>query len=84
MEAATRHTPLMYNTSVRTNDGRTFDVLGIIMADSRHFDIFATPILAGNPHEVLAVKNSVMIPRSLAEKIGGSPVGMELCDPEAL
>lgn len=82
VEAATRHTHLKYNTSVRTNDGRTFDVLGIIMADSCHFDIFATPILAGNPHEVLAVKNSVMIPRSLAEKIGGSPVGMELCDPE--
>ena len=40
------------------------------------------PILAGDPHTVLALDNQCMIPRSLAEKIGGDVIGMEICSPQ--
>lgn len=51
------------------------------MADSCFFDVLTTDILAGNPHDVLAVADWCMIPRSLAEKIGGDVVGLSLCSP---
>lgn len=81
VEAATRHTSFVYNVPVRLDDGRVFSTDGIQMADSCFFDVLTTDILAGNPHDVLAVADWCMIPRSLAEKIGGDVVGLSLCSP---
>lgn len=82
VEAATRHTVLSYETDIQLNDGRTFSVDAITLADSCYFDVLPRPILAGDPHTVLALDNQCMIPRSLAEKIGGDVIGMEICSPQ--
>lgn len=78
-EAATRYTSMLNETDLKTDDGRLFSAEGGILADSCFFDIFRTRIIAGNPHEALAVKDVCMIPRSLADKIGGDVVGQRLC-----
>ncbi len=78
IEVATRSTYLSGSTSLRLPDGRMLDVDAIVLADTCHFDVLATPIIEGNPHDVLATANSIMIPRSLAEKIGGDVVGLEV------
>ena len=82
VEAATRHTVLTGETDIQLNDGRTFSVDAITLADSCYFDVLPRPILAGDPHTVLALDNKCMIPRSLAEKIGGDVIGMEICSPQ--
>lgn len=82
VEAATRHTVLTGETDILLNDGRTFSVDAITLADSCYFDVLPRPILAGDPHTVLALDNQCMIPRSLAEKIGGDVIGMEICSPQ--
>lgn len=82
VEAATRSTGLVGEATMRLADGRTFDIEGIRMADSCHFDVFPRQIIAGDPHEVLAVKRQCMIPRSLAEAIGGDVVGLDFTVPE--
>jgi putative ABC transport system permease protein len=49
----------------------------IIMADSSIFDIFTFPLSIGNPSEVLAQPNSVVLTESAAEKYFGknNPIG---------
>lgn len=76
IEKATRFTPMTGNTTIKLEDGRLFDVPAVTLADTCLFDVLPTPIIAGNPHEVLAVTDLAMIPRSLAEKIGGDVVGL--------
>lgn len=78
IEVATRMTTLTDDAKVKLDDGRTFEVSSVILADSCLFDVVQTDILEGNPHEVLAVENQVMIPRSLAKKIGGDVIGLQL------
>lgn len=80
--AATRFTDVTGPISVETPDGRLFDTDGVILADSCHFDVLSRPIIAGDPHEVLAVEGMCMIPRSLAEKIGGDVIGMQISSPQ--
>lgn len=81
VEAATRHTVMFGLTAVKLRDGRSFGTDGIYLADSCHFDVLERRIITGDPHRVLAVKHQCMIPQSLAEKIGGDPVGMEISVP---
>ncbi len=77
--AATRYTGFLHENDVRTDDGRSFTAEGVELADSCFFDVFQARIIAGDPHEALAVKDVCMIPRSLADKIGGNVVGQRLC-----
>lgn len=79
VEVATRCTYMLGENDVRTDDGRVFTADGVKLADSCFFDVFQTRIIAGDPHDALAVKDVCMIPRSLAEKIGGDVVGQRLC-----
>lgn len=82
VEAATRYTYLQSNTTVETDDKRKFSVKAICLADSCFFDVLPRDIIAGDYKQVLAVADQCMIPRSLAEKIGGNVVGMRLNMPE--
>ncbi len=78
IEVATRMTTLTEDAKVKLDDGRKFEVPYVILADTCLFDVLQTDILVGNPHEVLAVEKNVMIPRSLAEKIGGDVIGLQI------
>lgn len=82
VEAATRITWFLPESNIRLDDGRMFEAEGFTLADSSMFDVLPTKILAGDPRKVLETKSQVMIPRSLAEKIGGDVVGMEFCVPD--
>ena len=76
IEKATRFTTLTNGDPVlKLEDGRKIGVADVTLADTCCFDVLKTPILEGDPHEVLAVEDLVMIPRSLAEKIGGDVIG---------
>ncbi len=75
---ATRFTPITGNTIIKLEDGRMFDVENIVLADTCLFDVLKTDIIEGNPHEVLDIEDHVMIPRSLADKIGGDVIGMKI------
>ena len=76
IEKATRFTTLTNGDPVlKFEDGRKIGVADVTLADTCCFDVLKTPILEGDPHEVLAVEDLVMIPRSLAEKIGGDVIG---------
>lgn len=68
--------------TVRTPDGRDIEAQGITMADSCMFDVLQWKVISGDPHTALAVKDHCMIPRSLAEKIGGDVLGMTLVSPD--
>lgn len=76
IEAATRHTFLSGSNRITLEDRRTFEIQGIILADSAFLDVLPRHIIAGNPKEALEVERQCMIPRSLAEKIGGDVVGL--------
>ena len=78
VEVATRITNLTDDLEVKLNDGRTYEMPYMYLADSCFFDVFQTEILEGDPHEALAVKDHVVIPQSLADKIGGNVVGQQL------
>lgn len=78
IEIATRITDLSGNTNVKLEDDRMFEVDNIILADTCFFDVLSTPILEGNPHEIFAIEDNAMIPRSLAEKIGGDVLGLKI------
>lgn len=80
IEVATRITNLTGGTKVKLEDGRIFEVDNITLADTCFFDVLSTPIIEGNPHEIFAVEAQVMIPRSLAEKIGGDVIGLRMSD----
>ena len=76
IEKSTRFTSLTNGDPVlKLEDGRKIGVADVTLADTCCFDVLKTPILEGDPHEVLAVEDLVMIPRSLAEKIGGDVIG---------
>lgn len=75
---ATRYTYLDENTSIKLEDGRVFDVDGVALADSCLFDVLSTPVIEGNPSEALGIENNAMIPRSVAEKIGGDVIGLRI------
>ena len=80
MEEATRFT-WFSNGNIVFDDNRIFESNGIKAADSCLFDLFSNKIIAGDPHEVLSVKHSCMIPKSLADKIGNDVVGLQFSIP---
>ncbi len=78
IEKVTRFTKLTDDVVLKLDDGRKFDISAVTLADSCLFDVLGTPIIEGDPHQVLAVSDQVMIPLSLAQKIGGDVVGMKI------
>lgn len=82
IEAATRFTYLLGKSGVETDDKRKFNVKAVCLADSCFFDVLQRPIIQGDAKQVLSVKNQCMIPRTLAEKIGGNVIGTRLKMPE--
>ncbi len=76
VEEATRTRTTFSEGRIKLADGRKFDIEKGVLADERFFDVFPRQILAGDPHEVFAVEKHCMIPRSLAENIGGDVVGL--------
>ena len=76
VEEATRRTVFSDGGTIILEDGRKFRVDNGEMADEHFFDVFTTPILYGDPHDVLQIEKQCMIPRSLAEAIGGDVVGL--------
>lgn len=78
IEVATRITVMTWGAVIKLEDGRKFDMPCVTIADSCLFDVLGTPIMEGNPHDVLAVENQVMIPQSLAEKIGDDVIGKRI------
>lgn len=81
VESATRSVGLCGEQTIRLDDGRQFEIPGVAFADSCWFDVFKTDIIEGDSHEALAVQDNVMIPRSLAKKIGGEVKGLRFCVP---
>lgn len=75
VEEGTRTRSIIAKDKIRLSDGRIFDIDGGLLADEHFFDVLSTPILAGDPHDVLVQEKQCMIPRSLAEKIGGDVIG---------
>ncbi len=71
VEAATRSTFLAPSMALRLPDGREVETDGVTLADSCFFDVLQRQIVAGDPHAALATADGCMIPRSLADKIGG-------------
>lgn len=78
VEIATRMMDFMGKGTIKLDDGRKFEVPGVYLADTCMFDVLATPIVDGNPHEIFAVENQAMIPRSLADKIGSDVIGLNI------
>lgn len=78
VESATRIVAVLGATDFSTPGGRSYGVPAVYMADSCFFDVIQTRIVAGNPHDALSVKWKCMIPRSLADRIGGDVLGMRL------
>lgn len=82
VESATRFTQITGELTVKTPDGQLLDADALVLADTCAFDVLRQPVISGNPKEALAVENHCMIPRSLAEKIGGDVIGTTLSSPE--
>lgn len=82
VEASTRETLMLSSgTPIKTEDGRIIESGGVRMADSCFFKVFVTPSVAGNLEESLELKNTCVIPRSLADKIGDNVIGQVLTCP---
>lgn len=73
VEVATRLTPYGNNPEelISTPDKKRYSVNRPFVADGNVFDVFSTPVLTGNPKEILERPGYVMVCRTLAEKMGG-------------
>ncbi len=74
VEAATRYTSFAHNMPIVTADDKRVRV-NYALVDSCFFDVFPFQILAGDAKQVLSQVDCCMIPRSLAEKLGGDVLG---------
>ncbi len=81
VESATRKTSFLGSCTIRLDDGRTFETDGITLADSCFFSVFPAERIAGDLHMALETESTCVIPRSLADKIGGDLIGLQLCVP---
>lgn len=81
VEMATRATSASGSTTLATPEGNTVDIDGIMFADSCYFDVLKTDIISGDPHEALAVVDHCMVPKSIADKLGGDVIGMQVTNP---
>ncbi len=70
-EAATRYTRIGSPDELIMTPEKQFYTATLLLTDTSFFDVFPRPILIGDPKDVLARPNYVMISRSLAEKMGG-------------
>ncbi|WP_329904960.1 ABC transporter permease [Porphyromonas pogonae] len=78
VEVATRMTGISaVDAPIFTEDKRQFSGESVL-ADASFFDIFDTPILIGNPKEVLSTAGRCMISDKLAWLIGGDVVGKQI------
>lgn len=71
VEAATRYTRIGPPDELIMTPEKQFYTATLLLTDTSFFDVFPRPILIGDPKDVLARPNYVMISRSLAEKMGG-------------
>lgn len=71
VEAATRYTRIGSDNELIMTPEKQFYTATLLLTDTSFFDVFPRPILIGDPKDVLARPNYVMISRSLAEKMGG-------------
>ena len=77
IEAATRYTNVAYDMPIVTEDDHWVRT-NYDLVDSCFFDVFPFRVLQGNPKKVLSQVDYCMIPRSLAEKLGGNVVGKKV------
>ncbi len=77
VEAATRYTSFAYDMPIVTDDNKRVRT-NFALADSCFFDVFPFRVLAGNPKKALSKVDCCMIPRSLAEKLGGDVLGRKV------
>lgn len=70
VEAATRFMPLTFDGFIKSEQDREQQVTAIF-GDENFFEVLATPVLLGNPKEVLSTSHHVMISESLAKRLGG-------------
>ena len=78
VESATRFTYLQNDVTMVQENQKQIKVKGVSLADSCFFDVLNRQIISGNPKEVLSTKGLCMIPKSLADKMDGNPVGQKL------
>lgn len=71
VEVATRYARIGPSNELIMTPEEQYYTATTLLADTSFFDIFSRPILVGDPKDVLARPNYVMISRSLAEKMGG-------------
>lgn len=82
VETATRKTTFLSPCAILLDDGRSFECDGVTLADSCFFDVFPAEKTAGDLHMALETESTCVIPRSLAEKIGGDVIGLQFCVPD--
>ncbi|WP_106827755.1 ABC transporter permease [Parabacteroides pacaensis] len=54
-----------------TPDKKRYSARFVMLADTNVFDVFSIPILIGNPKEILARPDHVLVSRRIAENLGG-------------
>ena len=77
IEAATRYTAFAHDMPIVTEDDRRVRT-NYTLVDSCFFDVFPFRVLQGDPKKALSQTDYCMIPRSLAEKLGGNVVGKKV------
>ena len=77
VEAATRYTAFAWDMPMVTEDDKRVRT-NYALVDSCFFDVFPFRVLSGNAKQTLSRMNYCMIPRSLAEKLGGDVVGKKV------
>ena len=77
VEAATRYTGFAHDMPIVTEDDKRVRT-NFALVDSCFFDVFPFRVLAGNAKKTLSQVDYCMIPRSLAEKLGGDVVGKKV------
>ena len=77
VEAATRYTAFAGDMPIVTDDDKRVRT-NYALVDSCFFDVFPFRVLAGNAKKTLSQVDYCMIPRSLAEKLGGDIIGKKV------
>ena len=77
VEAATRYTDFASHMPVLNEEGKRVRA-NFALVDSCFFDVFPFHVIAGDAKKTLSQPECCMIPRSLAEKLGGDIVGKKI------
>lgn len=78
VEVATRWTGFTDESSFYLEDNKCISFHDAVLADEYFFDIFDTPIITGDPKQILKQKLYCMISDELADKIGGDVIGKQI------